>query len=124
MFSIVAPFASGSVSEGYRTLFTTIRYVAVGLRENRLAQRVAFGSLVDEALPALVHEDAVAARRADVFHEARSRGAAGVQLYVGQSDEFRSGGFCQLETLSLGAGLYVRAADGVVQLHVGPDAVC
>ena len=30
MFSIVAPFASGSVSEGYRTLFTTIQYVESG----------------------------------------------------------------------------------------------
>ena len=46
-----------------------------------------------------------------------------MQLDVRQPDELRAGSLGKLEAFPLRARLDVRAADGVVELHVGPYAV-
>ena len=95
---------------------------AVGLGEDVLAQNVTLGALVHETLAIGVHEDAVTAGGADVLHEARARGAAGVQLDVGQADELGAGVLGEHHALALGAGLDVGAADGIVQHDFLPHA--
>ena len=92
------------------------------LCEDGLGEDVAGCAFIDEAVAVRVDEDAVAARRADHFHEARARRAAGMNLNVGHADHVRADFLAHQDAGALGGLLEVRAADALAEVVVFEDA--
>ena len=95
---------------------------AFGLRKDSLGEHIACGAFVHEAAAFKIDENTIAPGGADIFHQARARRTAGVDLNIIQSNQCGPNFLAHHETVALSRFGEIRAADGFIELDVLPYA--